>query len=84
MSLPNAKADPIVIQHTIRGPESCPVCGADGDNLICANDGKGSPKTPHNPNGWPIEFIGYDCRNCGQRLRFLCHDYRSWYASFCI
>lgn len=70
MALRNRKADPIEIENSIRGPMNCPSCGTHGDNLIVSTEG-GSPKTRNNPSGGNVKFIGYDCRNCGQRLRFI-------------
>lgn len=63
-------ADPIMIDHTMRGPGKCPTCNSLGDDLVVATDPPYRVEpTPMNPRP-RVEFVGYDCRNCGQRLRF--------------
>jgi hypothetical protein len=61
-------AIPIVIENNLRCPTACPECGS--IDLFVATDGKGTTPTRSNPRGWPETFIGYDCRACGQQLRF--------------
>ena len=58
------------IDYTLRGVSRCPACNAPSQCLIVVtrelkrrqrfiSDGRGS-----------VEFVGYDCQNCGEELRF--------------
>lgn len=47
---------------------SCPKCHS--YNLSCVNDGKGSPPTPNNPEGYSTRFIGFNCNRCQHQIRF--------------
>jgi hypothetical protein len=60
--------NPIEVQNDLKGPTGCPTCK--NSELFVATDGKGSPPTRSNPRGRIETFIGYDCRSCGQQLRF--------------
>lgn len=59
----------IQISNVIGGPTGCPTCG--NDTVHVATDGKGVAPTRQNPRGWPEKFLGYDCKRCGQKLRFI-------------
>jgi hypothetical protein len=59
---------PIQISNVGGGPTGCPTCGA--ADVFVATDGRGQPPTKQNPRGKPETFLGYDCRSCGQKLRF--------------
>jgi hypothetical protein len=60
--------NPIQISNVCGGPTGCPTCGA--DDVFVATDGKGRPPNKQDPRGKPETFLGYDCRACGQQLRF--------------
>jgi hypothetical protein len=60
----------IAISNTGGSLTGCPTCGASNDKLVVVTDGKGVAPTKQNPRGWPETFLGYDCRSCGQQLRF--------------
>lgn len=59
-----------MIDNTMRGPSECPKCRASGDKLVVATkEVKARPQFISNGRG-AAEFIGYDCRDCGEQLRF--------------
>jgi transcription elongation factor Elf1 len=60
--------NPIQISNVGGGPTGCPTCGA--EDVSVATDGRGRPPTKQNPRGKAERFMGYDCRACGQKLRF--------------
>lgn len=49
-------------------PRNCPTCKSGADTLIVATRDGPKPSKPF--EGQPVTFIGYDCKACGEELRF--------------
>lgn len=55
-----------LIARTVEGPRKCPACDAGGDQLKVATAPAGRTSDGRDK----VEFSGYDCANCGEKLRF--------------
>lgn len=56
--------------NRIIGPQSCPKCGASGDDLVIAARQISTTTLNGRFTKERSECIGYDCRSCGVELRF--------------
>jgi RNase P subunit RPR2 len=64
----------VIIERKLVGPTTCPTCNAGGDQLFVATKGGPTPSSPFRKQS--VKWLGYDCKGCGEQLRFASDHHR--------